>query len=318
MDFFFLDRFLISIHTQIHTNFMTLFNYFCIVFLLSLHTLHSKSKMDYKNCNTNIIYRDNNLYYKNMDTFVKLGDNTKKLIENNDLTKDMVDFFFQCPEEERNVILLYNMVTSAIKYGNYKAVKWLIGQKVYPLDVNLTVGKGTPFLFIALQEEKCNIAKLLIDNGADVSKGHPYSGATPVQLAIIGNHFFVLEDIIKRGFDINSQRYGFGSPFKILFNTQKNAGNRFLMFKFLLKNGCDINLVKGGVMKLVTLSILDDEMDILDYLLENTPKEDLTIDRAYIEDIYNKMEYTISQWKNIKIDFSKTKKKLMEYYIDNL
>ena len=117
------------------------------------------------------------------------------------------------------------------------------------------------------------VAKLLIDNGADVNNiSKPYEdiASTPLITAIIQNNFPMVKLLVENSADINLSTPSFIPPLRKVFSTNYEVSNCKYYFnekiaQYLIDNGADINykLVSTYLIKFHT------HLGIVNFLLKN-------------------------------------------------
>ncbi|WP_144149937.1 ankyrin repeat domain-containing protein [Brachyspira hyodysenteriae] len=116
------------------------------------------------------------------------------------------------------------------------------------IDVNFQDDFGdTPLTLV----EKRKIAKMLLDNNADINKRGKY-GYTPLMVAIKKNHMKLAEFFIKNNADINITDPE-GNTALVIAAQKKNA----YIFELLLKNGADLSISKD----IELMIVCNDEME---------------------------------------------------------
>lgn len=95
---------------------------------------------------------------------------------------------------------------AAINAGDADKVRQLIREGV---DVNATLTDGWRPLTLAAYHNELEIAKILIEAGADVNSGlglwHPFQGSTPLLYALKNREF--VELLLASGADVNARDY---------------------------------------------------------------------------------------------------------------
>ena len=134
-----------------------------------------------------------------------------------------------------------------------------------PFEVDLKDECGSTSLLYACEYEFFNIAKLLIEAGADVNVNVTGQyGSTSLIWASIRGNVEIVKLLVERGADINdSDDYG-GTALIAA------AGcNRLDIVKFLLENDADINCETDGGITALIAAVECNEPDIVKFLLEN-------------------------------------------------
>ena len=183
---------------------------------------------------------------------------------------------------------------SAVKYSLPRTVKYLLERGA---DPNTLDNKGENLLLMALYEDN-NIAKLLIEYGADVNKGTKM-GFTPLEFALIRRKNFDMASLlIDKGADINKGLFGFGlvskastlgdvNILKFLDKKKKINFNKALdrhgyapihsaaksgkknAVKFLIEKGVDINKPTKYGSTPLQLALSRGNMNMANFLIEH-------------------------------------------------
>ncbi|KAI1084890.1 ankyrin repeat-containing domain protein [Whalleya microplaca] len=133
-------------------------------------------------------------------------------------------------------------LASAVIGGHPEIVELLLH---HGADVNASGDHG-PALQIACFEGNKDIVKLLIEHGASLACGDGTYGG-PIQGAVLGNHFEILETVIAAGADINLQ----AGQARIIGGGVSLSGNaiqaavatsNMKMLNWLLDHGADVNI----------------------------------------------------------------------------
>lgn len=104
------------------------------------------------------------------------------------------------------------------------------------IDINALDCSGTTALNWAASEGYMNILNLLLDKGAQINKAEERGGWTPLMLAVINQNSRAVEELIKRGANLNIKNTQGYSALMLA----AERGN-FEALKMLLDNGVDPN-----------------------------------------------------------------------------
>lgn len=132
----------------------------------------------------------------------------------------------------------YEDLMKAIENGNLKAAQSALRNGA---DVN-EMGRESPYrtpLMIAADEGKENLAKLLVEYGADVN-AKDIVGDTALMWAANGGHLNVVEFLVEHGANVNAAATGHicaGST-ALIYASEKGHVN---VVKYLIKHGANIN-----------------------------------------------------------------------------
>lgn len=96
---------------------------------------------------------------------------------------------------------LYN----SIRYGNINAVFEYLKNRELNINKSITISEDTP-LHVAIFYNQNKIARLLIDNGANIKKRNCH-GISPLHLTCSVNNLFILKLLLTFNIDINIQDY---------------------------------------------------------------------------------------------------------------
>ncbi len=94
-------------------------------------------------------------------------------------------------------------------------------------------------LFVAIENDNNEFAKLLIENGADINVKNNYN-ITPLHLAIRNNNNELIKLLIEKGADINIKILDYSPFYYACLN------NNFEMTKLFIENSADINVKRDG------------------------------------------------------------------------
>jgi ankyrin repeat protein len=131
-----------------------------------------------------------------------------------------------------------------IKDNDVIAVKLFIAAG---MDVNTNIGNGFTVLMYAAENGYLEIAKLLIENGADINAhededidapiDNDTSGETALIKAVLENNLKMVKLLVENGADVNAKAYKEEAPVLLMAAT----GDNLEIVKFLIKNGADVN-----------------------------------------------------------------------------
>lgn len=132
----------------------------------------------------------------------------------------------------------YEDLIEAIENGNLKAAQSALRNGA---DVN-KVGRSDSFrtpLMIAATEGKENLAKLLVEYGADVN-AIDVGGDTALMWAANDGHLNVVEFLVEHGANVNAAATGliYAGFTALIYASEKGYVN---MVKYLIKHGANIN-----------------------------------------------------------------------------
>ena len=132
----------------------------------------------------------------------------------------------------------YEDLIEAIENGNLKAAQSALRNGA---DVN-KMGCESPYrtpLMIAAEEGKENLAKLLVEYGADVNAVDHY-GDTALMWAANDGHLNVVEFLVEHGANVNAAATGliYAGFTALIYASEKGYVN---MVKYLIKHGANIN-----------------------------------------------------------------------------
>jgi hypothetical protein len=127
-----------------------------------------------------------------------------------------------------NDFVVGNNIINQVIEGDINKIKTLINNGV---DLNVVSKLGKTPLILAIDQEKPEIAELLIKSGADVNLAETKFGKTPLIAAIIGidwiddNSMYskflsLIETLLKYGADVNKATYDGITPISIATNSE--------------------------------------------------------------------------------------------------
>jgi len=127
-----------------------------------------------------------------------------------------------------NDFVVENNIINRVIEGDINKIKTLINNGV---DLNVVSKLGKTPLILAIDQEKPEIAELLIKSGADVNLAETKFGKTPLIAAIIGINWIddnsmyskflsLIKTLIKYGADLNKATYDGITPISIATNSE--------------------------------------------------------------------------------------------------
>ncbi len=131
----------------------------------------------------------------------------------------------------------YDEFLKACQANDLELVEDLIFDRKFRLDVNRPLKDGTNAIIIAAQEDKYQLVKLLLLNGADANSKIP-NGWNVLMLAIRTGNYDTCKLLIDKGANINEK-----SPEGITPLTLAAFCNNFEIVKLLVQKGADVNAV---------------------------------------------------------------------------
>ncbi|MCD4782016.1 MAG: ankyrin repeat domain-containing protein [Candidatus Omnitrophica bacterium] len=150
----------------------------------------------------------------------------------------------------------------AIIQNDIEAVKELIAEKA---DVNIpqkTFLHETPlFVLLSSPEPNCHIAKLLIENGANVN-AQLSDGKTPLLVSLEKNNIDLVEILVNHGADVNIQYHTGWSALHV-----GAAQNNMSAVDILCKNGANVNLTGKQNETPLAVAVAKENTKIVDSLL---------------------------------------------------
>jgi len=132
-------------------------------------------------------------------------------------------------------------------------------------DVNAeTMENGTTPLIIAIMNNRLEIVKMLLKNGAEVNKT-ALNGQTVLHIAVRFGSLDIVEYLIKNNADINRNSPNFGTP--LIFATMN--GN-FNVIQSLVQNNAEINAHSTDGWSALHWAVTEiHSLEILNYLIKN-------------------------------------------------
>ncbi len=163
-------------------------------------------------------------------------------------------------------------IHNAVIFGNIQAVKQHLAAGT---DVDMKGNLGETPLFRAFERQNIKMAKLLVDNGADVNarqqSRHLLSGRTPMHLAaaIFDKQFAEL--LISNGAKVNvkTRNHRFDGPPWAPIHLAAFVGNKDLVELLIIK-GVDVNTKdEGGWTPLRYAAVFTGDTEIAELLIAN-------------------------------------------------
>ncbi len=148
----------------------------------------------------------------------------------------------------------------AAEEGHLKIAKLLIENGA---DVNAKHSLGGTPLHLAASRDHLKIAKLLIENGADVNAKDSLGG-TPLHLAASRDHLKIAKLLIENGADVNAKDSLKETAF--YFATKRR---HLEIAKLLIENGADVNTKASSGTTLFHWALENDHLEIVKFLIEN-------------------------------------------------
>jgi len=148
-----------------------------------------------------------------------------------------VKLFLKGSRDRKNAWILTNMeLIKAVKNGNIEQVNVLITNGV---NINAQDDRGWTSLHRALCHDYFDIAKILIESGADldIKDNDPGEGWAPLHWASLKNCVEILEILLNRGANINIQNYEGDTPLHFA-SYHRHAE----IVKSLLNRGANVNI----------------------------------------------------------------------------
>jgi ankyrin repeat protein len=137
------------------------------------------------------------------------------------------------PGRPRNHEPIADDIDRAIRQGDFPMLKSL----VTTATVNITDGEARTPLFVAIIENKSDVIKWLIDQGADINH-QDRNGWTPLHFAVQGKQADAIALLLSRGADANLHDvYGNGPLWRAAFDSRGSYG----LVETLIEAGADSN-----------------------------------------------------------------------------
>jgi len=113
-------------------------------------------------------------------------------------------------------------------------------QQQYPL--------GLPTLHEAVSENRLDIAKRLLENGANVNERNNNGGVPPLQIAIVRKNPDMVSLLLENGANVNEPLYNGNTPlhFVNFFRGEGRALQNSKISKLLLEKGADMTLTNNN------------------------------------------------------------------------
>ena len=168
---------------------------------------------------------------KRKSTTTKSTEKKQVSLKNNKTPKPSVSRSKVVKRKKRrsgNDVVVGDNIIEQVVEGDIDKIKMLINSGV---NLNVVNRSGKTPLIIAIDQEKPEIAELLIKNGADVNLAETKFGKTPLIAAIIGidwiddNSMYskflsLIETLLKYGADVNKATYDGITPISIATNSE--------------------------------------------------------------------------------------------------
>jgi len=104
-------------------------------------------------------------------------------------------------------------------------------------------------LFEAIKQEKIDLVKHLVQNGADVNARN-YNDSTPLVVACSKGYLRIVKYLVQNGADVNARNYHDETPFNLAYNN-----DNLRIMKYLVENGVDFNAVDNDGETPITLIV---------------------------------------------------------------
>lgn len=140
-------------------------------------------------------------------------------------------------------------------------------------NVNALVGRGKTQLFRAVDENRADLAKVLLENGADINAFGNY-GITPLCLAAGDEEKLPLAELlISKGADVNARK----DEKKWTPLARALYEGNIAAAKLLIEHGADVNLtVDGNWPVMFALAVSNEKLELTKLLLQKGAKLDVT------------------------------------------
>ena len=159
-----------------------------------------------------------------------------------------------------NIEERYDEFLKACQSDDLETVEDLIFDRMFRLDINRSLKDGANAIIIAVQENKYQLVKLLLLNGADANSKIP-NGWSALMIAIRTGNYDTCRLLIDKGADINEKSPEGMSPL-----TLAAFCDNFEIVKLLVQKGADVNsATEDGKTPLNQAK----SKEIKDFLIEN-------------------------------------------------
>jgi ankyrin repeat protein len=205
----------------------------------------------------------------------------------------MVIFLWKCVEKFNSINDAGTPLNIAIREERWDIVKFLIHNGA---DVNLTDIYGTP-LSIAIRETCWDIVKFLIESGADVNLAD-VDGNLPVKMCMEKRNFEILNHMIEKGLKVDA----------ILANTSlvwSLEMENVNLVKYFIEQGADVNQKYKNDQTLLSIAMKNSDLRSFRLLIESGADPQLT--EAEIKEKMTKDHDFAIYMKSLDLE-SKTKK----------
>ena len=169
---------------------------------------------------------------------------------------------FKMDKKDRIPEKIKDWFFDAVKYGKEEATTWFLD---HGIDIETRDEEDDTALLVCLKEEEIELAKVLINRGANVNvKGRWNSTALHITEDIN-----IAKILLKKGANINAKDEDGETPLYIAVN----SGDRNIDYiKFLLENGADIE-IKNEDGKTPLMVAEEDGNEAIIELLKNSKKQ---------------------------------------------
>lgn len=144
------------------------------------------------------------------------------------------DFLLSKACQEGNTALIYFLLSKACQKNDMQVVSFLIEK-----GINVKVNFDSSLIICAIQHGSQEIARILIESGADVN-AESYYGRRPLHLAVTNGQLDIVRLLLDRGADINAASIHDGTPLQLAAKKGQEE-----MVRLLLDRGDDIKGKSG-------------------------------------------------------------------------